>query len=108
MNKKEKIEQEIQKTLAQFDKPEKLPSNPHFYTRVQAGLEESLMKRHAVMAVLKPALFTVLVVLNVSTAVWYIDSGEQISQTDSRSELTEILSGDLKLDTDQDNLFDIN
>jgi len=108
MNKKEKIEQEIQKTLAQFDKAEKLPANPYFYTRVQAGLEESRKERHVFMAVLKPAFFTVLVVLNVTTAFWYMDNGEQISQTDTHSELTEILSSDLKLDTDQDNLFDIN
>jgi len=108
MSKKEKIEQEIQKTLQQFDNAEQLPPNPFFYTRVQARLEQSRKQHRIISAVLKPALFTIVVVINLSTAVWYLDSSDQISQTDTRSELTEILAGDLKLDANQENLFDIN
>lgn len=108
MNKKEKIEQEIQKTMEQFDNAEQLPPNPYFYTRVQARLEDSRKQHRILSAVLKPALFTILVAVNLSTAVWYMGSTDQTSQTDTRTELTEILAGDLKLDNNQADLFDIN
>ncbi len=108
MSRKEKIEQEIKKTLEQFDSAERLPPNPYFYTRVQARMEESRRQHRIISAVLKPALFTILVAINLSTAVWYLGGSDQISQADTRAELTEVLAGDLKLDSNQNNLFDIN
>ena len=105
MNKKEKIEQEIQKTLDLFDSAEKLPRNPYFYTRLQARLDERRRKRSIYSAILKPALLTVLVVVNLGTAFWYMSGGEQQYQTDSREELIDILAGDLNLDNQESDLF---
>ncbi len=42
MNKQEKIQNEIDKTLGMFEKKESLPPNPYFYTRVQQRLNEKI------------------------------------------------------------------
>lgn len=105
MNKKEKIEQEISKTLEKFDQADNMPPNPYFYTRVQARLEKKQKHQNVFFAILKPALIIALVVLNVSTAFWYFRGTVQQEQTNSRQELAEILAGDLKLDSDQDRNF---
>ncbi len=68
MNKKDTIEQEIQKTLDQIENTENLPPNPYFYTRVQARLEERRKKQNVFSAILRPALLTALVAINLSTA----------------------------------------
>ncbi len=52
MNKKEKIEQKIRKTLDQFDHAEQLPPNPYFYTRVQARLEETRRQQNVICTIL--------------------------------------------------------
>lgn len=103
MNKKEKIEQEINKTLAQFDNAERMLSNPYFYTRVQARLEEKQRQKTGFSAILKPALIIALVVINITTTVWYLNFGTQVNQSESRQELLDILSEDLNLDNNQSN-----
>jgi len=105
MNKKEKIEQKIRKTLDQFDHAEQLPPNPYFYSRVQARLEEQRRQRSAFSAILRPALLIALVTINLGTAFWYLGGSEQNYQSDTRQELIEILAGDLKLDNKQSNLL---
>ncbi len=105
MNKKDKIEQEIRKTLDQFDHAEKLPPNPYFYTRVKARIEEKNRKQGIFSTILKPALLTVLIALNLFTAAWYLGGSDQKEQTGSREQLIEILAGDLELENDQSNLF---
>ncbi|KAA3615806.1 MAG: hypothetical protein D8M58_16600 [Calditrichaeota bacterium] len=106
MNKKEKIEQQINKTLDQFDNAEQLPPNPYFYTRVQAHIDERKNKRTVFAAILKPALFTTLVVINLSTAFWYMNADDQLNQVDTREELIELLGSDLNVDNNQSNFLD--
>lgn len=105
MSKKEKIEQEIQKTLDQFENPEKLPPNPYFFTRVQARLEETRKQQSVMAAILRPALLTVLVAINLGTAFWYFSGDEQQVQIDARQELAEILQDDLTLENEENNIF---
>ncbi len=107
MNKKEKIEQQINKTLDQFDHAEQLAPNPYFYTRVQARLEEQNQQRNVFTTILKPAFLTTLVAINIATAFWHISGNDQNYQTNSQQELTEILAGDLNLDQGQTDLFAI-
>lgn len=105
MNKKEKIEQEINKTLAQFDEAERLPSNPYFYTRIQARLEEKQRRKTGFAAILKPALISALVAINLTTAVWYLNLSTEVNQSENRQELLDILSDDLNLDNTQSNFL---
>lgn len=105
MNKQEKIEEEIRKTLEAFDQKESLPPNPYFYTRVQQRIKERSGSKSTIWGFLKPALLTCLLLINVSTFIWYFSSSEDYYATDTRQELIEILSSDLNLNTNQNNIF---
>ena len=108
MNKKDKIEQEIRKTLDQFDNAEQLTPNPYFYSRVQARLEEQHEQQSFFSMVLRPALVTALVAINISTVVWYFSGNSSQDKTDSRQQLIEILSDDFGLESEQSNLIFTN
>ena len=107
MDQKDRIENEIQKTLNQFDQQNPLPRDPFFYTRLQAQLDSRRQQRRLFSAALKPALLALLVVANVGTATWYL-TGSEASQTDSRQELIEYLSDDFNVVNSQSDLFDLD
>jgi len=101
MSKKERIQKEIDKTLGLFEQHESLPPNPYFYTRVQQRLIEKLRKEYSFSTVLKPAFFTALIVLNLTTAIWYTTSDDLTNRSEENIELTDILKSDFNLDDDQ-------
>ena len=113
MNKTENIDQEIQKTLDLLEQPETLPPNPFFYTRVKQRLdEETRPRRKSIVAVvLKPALMTLLLAMNVGTAIWYLSgttgtASETVAEATSsqpRQELIQLLVNDFQLNSTQDN-----
>lgn len=105
MNNQEKIEQEINKTLEQFEKAERLTANPFFFTRVQQRISERSRKQPAIYRFLKPALVTGLLTINILTFVWYSTGSNVNETTDSRQELIELLSADFNLENDQNNIF---
>jgi len=107
MNKKEKTEQEIQKTLELLDHMEQLPPDHSFYTRVMARLDEERQRQSVFPAILKPAFLTALIVINLGTAIRHFRGSEATRQTDSQQELIEVLSRDLNLEAYQSNLFTI-
>ena len=100
MNKEKKIEHEIEKTLGMFERKDSIPSNPYFYTRVKQRIDEKSNKEFSVFGVLKPAFFTLLVVLNLTTAIWYTSSIDSTTGTETDSELVDILKSDFNLDSD--------
>ncbi len=101
MNKQEKIQNEIDKTLGMFEKKEPLPHNPYFYTRIQQRLSEKTKKEFSIFSVLKPALFTALIALNLTTAFWYTSSDSSVISIETDLELVDILKSDLNLESDQ-------
>lgn len=101
MNKQERIQSEIDKTLGLFDKKESLPPNPYFYTRVQQRINEKSRKGFSLSAVLKPAFFTALVAINLTTAIWYTSSDSLAISSENNLELTDILISDFNLENDQ-------
>lgn len=105
MNKKEKIEQEIQKTLDLLDQPQNLAPNPFFYTRVRQRLDEKSQShpKISLAAVLKPALMTVLLAMNLGTAIWYLGGTPATTSSQPRQELVQLLANDFQLETSQDN-----
>ena len=105
MNKKEIIEEEIRKTLDVFELKESLPPNPYFYTRVQQRIKENSVNNSTVWGYLKPALLTILLLINVSTFIWYFNYTENYSSTENQQELIEYLSNDLNLNTNQNNIL---
>ena len=105
MNKQEKIEQEIAKTLGNFDKAEPMPENPYFYTRVKARLDKRGQKQSAFSFFLKPALLIALLLINAFTVLWYFSGVNSVYQSSTRQDLIEILSGDLKVENQQNNFL---
>lgn len=101
MDKIDKIEQDIRKTLDQFNDAEQLPPNPWFSTRVMTQLEKQQDKKTVFSAFLKPALLMALVALNLGTALWYLSDSEDSNQSSDRQQLIEMLSGDLKPNSNQ-------
>lgn len=101
MKKQEKIEQEIKKTLSQFEKAEVLQPNPYLFTRVQQRLDEQNKRRNNFSRALKPAFFSVLLAVNMLTAVWYLNVEDLNNSNNSELKLIEILSGDFNLENDQ-------
>lgn len=95
MNKKQKIEREIDKTLEQFDKAPKLPPDPYFYTRLQARLNEREKKAGVWGAVLKPALLVILLLLNITSATVYLSQKTDTTNS-ARQELISLLSEDFQ------------
>ena len=62
MRAQQKMNDEIEKTLALLDQPESLPPDAFFYTRLQAQLDARRQRRRFFAAVLKPALLVALAV----------------------------------------------
>jgi len=105
MSKQEKIKNEIEKTLSQFEKDESLQPNPYLFTRIQQRLDEQNRKKQHFSGVLKPALFSALFAINMITAIWYINVEDLNNYTNSDLGLVEILSGDFNLENDQSNFL---
>jgi len=105
MNNKEKIEEEIRKTLDAFEQKESLPPNPYFYTRVQQRIKEGSENKSTIWKFLKPLPLACLLLINIGTFIWYFNTSEVYSATETRQELIEILSYDLDLNTNESNMF---
>ena len=101
MKKQEKIEQEITKTLTQFEKAEVLQPNPYLFTRIQQRLNEKNKRRNYFPRALKPAFFSALLAVNIITTVWYLNAEDLNNSNNSKLKLIEILSGDFNLENDQ-------
>ena len=69
MTRKEKIEQEVQKTFESFDQVERLKSNPFFYARLKIRIDNLHSKKQKIRGweftgrVLKPALLLLIFLL---------------------------------------------
>ena len=105
MKKQEKIEQEITKTLTQFEKAEVLEPNPYLFTRIQQRLGEKNRRKNYFSRSLKPAFFSALLAANMITAIWYLNVEDLNNSNNSDLELIEILSGDFNLENDQSDLL---
>ena len=107
MNKKEKIEYEVQKTLECFDQPEQLKSNPFFYTRVKARIEElenygrKPESSKFVWGILKPALLFSFVAINIITATLFFKNPDDTST--SREQIINAFAKEFTLDSEQYN-----
>jgi len=73
MNKKRLITQEVEKILNCFDQPETIKSNPFFFTRVQAAINDVDKKQNRLKIsllfenILSPAFIVGIVILNLIT-----------------------------------------
>jgi hypothetical protein len=70
MDKQKRLQEEVDKTLEMMDRMESLEAGPYFYTRLEAKLRSrEREKRHWA---LRPVLLTLLIVINVISAVFFL------------------------------------
>ena len=105
IKRKQKIEQEIEKTLEQFERAERLPSNPYFYTRVQARLNKRAEKQRwaVVPGLLKPVFLVLLLSFNIATAMYFF-RGES-TQSAARSDLLSEFAQEYGLEESDSEIF---
>lgn len=78
MNKKERINKQVDQTLELMDRLETLEAGPYFYTRLQARLREAERETgNRLIAIfnvrrLQPALLLLLLVINIVSAVFFL------------------------------------
>lgn len=106
MNNKKNIEEEIKRTMDLLDENESIPSNPYFYTRVKQRIEDENATNQKYFAWLKPATLFLLLLINISTITWYINSGSEI-QSESQDGLANILYDDLNLKQESTDIFNL-
>jgi hypothetical protein len=108
---KEKIRQEVDKTLSLLDQVDRISPSPWFQQRLQARIEglESTPTRsgHSIWRLpwLKPALFSVILVLNLGT-FWQV-IGSNGSDQDSHQQYVENLASDYGM-TYSDSFFGVS
>ena len=105
MDRKKKIEQEIAKTLEEFDKVERLPEDPYFYTRMQARLNSREKKNALFPRVLRPAIVTLLLLLNIGTAYFYLNTGTSGQTTTQHQELGQTIAEELGMQQSENITF---
>ena len=81
MDRKDKINEEIEKTLNAHDSIGDLEPNPYLFTRLQAEIEKEAPAKRKIFSggLLKPAALFLFVLLNVITSLYLIDSNSQSS-----------------------------
>lgn len=107
MTRKEKIEQEVQKTLQSFDQVERLKSNPIFYARLKTRIDDLHWKKQKIRGwefacrVLKPALLLLIIALNIFSATLFFKYQNQ--NYTNREQLLDFWGQELILNSNQYN-----
>ena len=83
MKKEEKIIEEVEKTLNVFDNIENLEENPYLFTRIQSEIESLPVKEKRTLSgnILRPAILFLILIVNVFTAVFFLNSDSETSTT---------------------------
>jgi len=104
-SKKVKIEEEIKKTLEQFDNAEKLTPDPYFYSKIQTSLKSEKENKKSFNTILKPALLIFLILFNLTILFLYSGNNELNETVNQQDQLEEILSGDLNINQTQQSIL---
>jgi len=105
MNRKEKIELEVQKTFQSFDQAERLKSNPFFYARLKTRIDnlhstkQNIRGWESAGRVLKPALLLMIIALNILSATLFLNN--RSSNCSNREQLLDAFAKELTLDSNQ-------
>ena len=111
MDKKERIEEEVEKTLQCFEDFEKLEPNPFFLTRLKAKIrsfeaeQERTIQPGRRLWFLHPAVLSLLVVLNLFSAILVFRGSDTHMETDSRSQYIAAFAEEYSLNQEDSNLY---
>jgi hypothetical protein len=91
MNNKERIQQEVDKTLNSVEGIQKASANPYLFTRIRARLErhEKSFWSRAITFISRPAIAvaTVVVAIFINTAVFFESKSESTQSTTEGEQL---------------------
>lgn len=115
MDKKKRIEQEVEETMKAMDRLDRLEAGPYFYTRLEARLKSRQKEKTGILPVpgwfrlLKPVMMTLLVLINLVSATYFLiepgDSSEASGKI-TESPLYTYVSGVTEEYWDQDQAMD--
>lgn len=94
MQNEDKINEEVEKTLNALDEQEYLDGNPYLFTRLQAEIESPKLEARGFLfgKVLRPAILLIIVIFNILTGVYLIDSANQTSTSVEQQYFSKISS----------------
>jgi hypothetical protein len=107
MDRKQRIEYEVQKALEQFEKAEQLPPDPYFYTRLKSRLDERQRSEAKLPLLLRPAFLALLFFLNIISAGWYLSSGNFDTAAAERQELSTLFASDFHVQQENFELLNL-
>jgi hypothetical protein len=90
------IQTEIEKTLACFDRLEKIEPNPFFFTRLETRMDEKHKPPGRFRRAFQPAWMVALVVINVVSMVMLFSDRTESGTT--RADYLEAIASDLTID----------
>jgi len=78
MKSKEKIGDEVEKTMEAFDNLEDIEENPYLFTRIKAefGASPENIKKGLSGLILKPAVLILILLLNIFTVLYVMNNNE--------------------------------
>ncbi|MEJ2613842.1 MAG: periplasmic heavy metal sensor [Ignavibacteriaceae bacterium] len=94
MEKEDKIREEVNKTLKAFNQIKKLEGNPYLFTRIQSEIEiiQAKDKRYGFKAeFLRPVILFLILIMNIFTAVFFLNSKNEKTSTKQTYFFTNIL-----------------
>lgn len=111
MNAHERIEREVEETIACFEQVDKIESDPYFYVRVMGKiLSQEQQERYPVswlpgMSLLRPVFPIAIVIVNLVTVALVLKSGA--SDTENRGTRLTAVAEQYSLSQDAYSLFPI-
>lgn len=103
MDKKFKVNEEVEKTLQFFDRADRLKASPYLNTRIRARLDEAdspIQAKSRIWNALRPLLLAGIVAVNVITAVVFFQNSDT-----GRQERIQTFAEAYALDSVNENFF---
>jgi hypothetical protein len=100
------IQTEIEKTLACFDRLEKIKATPYFFTRLEARLETRRRTNTRLRGILQTAWMIALIVINIFSII--IFSSDEAGATTSRTDYLKEIASDLTIERSYIDPFEQN
>jgi len=97
MEKEKRIMEEVEKTLHSIDNITNLETNPFLFTRIKAKIVDNSVeqiKEGKTSLVLKPAALILLLLINIVTAVFFLNSNSSGQAVNKNTTLVESLTED--------------
>lgn len=94
MEKKNKIEEEIQMTLEQFEKKQDLKPDPYFYSKVITRIESAESERRSFNRYLSPAFILLIILLNAVSISFYLGENSRSDNLTAKQTLINVLQND--------------